>query len=207
MPVYRTPNPQSRPPAVAAGRGAPAALDVEVISHSVEQTRRIGQRLAALLGPGDLILLDGPFGAGKTTFTQGLAHGLAVAADYVTSPTFTLINEYPGRLPLYHVDLYRLETVAQVHELGLLEYVDGDGVTVIEWPERAAALLPLERLTVYLSDIAETKRALRFHAAGARYSALLERFKEHAFAHSGVPEGEAPPAAPGRPPTPGGPGR
>ena len=188
MPVYRTPSPNNRPagpdPAGVgeAGRAPLPTLDVEVISHSLDQTRRIGMRLAVLLAPGDLLLLEGPFGAGKTTFTQGIARGLEVGADYITSPTFTLINEYAGRLPLYHVDLYRLDNPAQVRDLGLREYVEGDGVTVIEWPERAGAFWPPDRLTVYLSDIAETKRALRFHADGPHYVGLLERFKGQAFA-------------------------
>lgn len=184
MPVYRTP-----------------AHDIDVISHSLEQTRRIGQRLAALLAPGDLILLEGPFGAGKTTFTQGIARGLGVQDDYITSPTFTLINEYAGRLPLYHVDLYRLETAAQAQDLGLRDYIEGEGVTVIEWPERAAGLLSAEHLAIYLSDIAETKRALRFHASGPRYAELLEQFKNQAFAPGAVPEHEpAARPAPGAPP-------
>src|SRR5436305_2135610 len=125
-----------------AGPPVRATPDVDVISHSLDQTRRIGGRLAALLAPGDVILLEGPFGAGKTTFTQGIARGLGVTDDYITSPTFTLINEYPGRLPLYHVDLYRLDSAAQALDLGLTDYLDSPGVTVIEWPERAAALLP-----------------------------------------------------------------
>jgi tRNA threonylcarbamoyladenosine biosynthesis protein TsaE len=198
MPVFRTPSPQSRPPGPAGpGRPARPTHDIDVISHSLDQTRRIGMRLAALLAPGDLILLDGPFGAGKTTFTQGIARGLDVGSDYVTSPTFTLINEYEGRLPLYHVDLYRLDTVQQVEELGLLDYVAGDGVTVIEWPERATGLLPGEHLTVYLSDITETKRALRFHAEGTRYTDLLEQFKQHAFAPGAVSDADGhPPGLP-----------
>jgi tRNA threonylcarbamoyladenosine biosynthesis protein TsaE len=200
MPVYRTPSPQNRTPGPAVSGGARAtrpSLGVDVISHSLDQTRRIGQRLAALLRPGDLILLEGPFGAGKTTFTQGIARGLGIESGYITSPTFTLINEYAAPLPLYHVDLYRLDDAAQALDLGLHEYIGGPGVTVIEWPERAAGLLPEERLTVYLSDIAETKRALRFQAEGARYAALLEEFKSHAFATGAVPEpgrGAAPPA-------------
>src|SRR4051795_11785335 len=114
MPVYRTPNPQNHPATSGPGRptgasrpGAPV-LDIDVISHSLDQTRRIGARLAPLLGSGDLVLLEGPFGAGKTTLVQGIARGLGVQAEYVNSPTFTLINEYEGRIPLFHVDLYRL---------------------------------------------------------------------------------------------------
>ena len=195
MSVYRNPSPPDRslPPA-SAGAAPPArpARDVDIISHSLEQTRRIGARLAALLQPGDLILLDGPFGAGKTSFTQGIARGLGVGSDYITSPTFTLINEYEdGRLPLYHVDLYRLEDLEQVRELGLLDYIEGEGVTVIEWPQRAEGLLPTQFLRVILSDVTDTKRALRFHAEGARYSALAEQFKGQAFAQGAVGEGGA----------------
>ncbi|MGI8589036.1 MAG: tRNA (adenosine(37)-N6)-threonylcarbamoyltransferase complex ATPase subunit type 1 TsaE [Chloroflexia bacterium] len=162
--------------------------DIDVISHSTEQTRRIGVRLAVLLMPGDLILLEGALGTGKTTLAQGIAHGLGVETGYVTSPTFTLINEYPARLTLYHVDLYRLDTEQQARELGLSDYVEGEGVTVIEWPERALGFLPKEHLTVYLSDMTETKRELRFHAEGRRYADLLEQFKKQAFAAASVPD-------------------
>lgn len=205
MPVYRTPNPNNPPArpgpvAAPASAGARPPRDVDVITHSLDQTRRIGARLAALLGPGDLVLLEGSFGAGKTTFTQGLARGLGVDADYVTSPTFTLINEYRGQVPLYHVDLYRLDTVQQAADLGLLDYIEGDGVTVIEWPERAAGLLPAEHLLVTLSHLAETKRSLRFHAAGAHYADLLEQFRSQAFAPGALPDGPpAPRPSPGAP--------
>ncbi|MDQ2806639.1 MAG: tRNA (adenosine(37)-N6)-threonylcarbamoyltransferase complex ATPase subunit type 1 TsaE [Chloroflexota bacterium] len=195
MSVYRTPSPPDRPSPAAGTGAAPAARparDVDIISHSLEQTRRIGARLAALLQAGDLILLEGDFGAGKTSFTQGIARGLGVGSDYITSPTFTLINEYEdGRLPLYHVDLYRLEDPAQVRDLGLLDYIEGDGVTVIEWPARAAGLLPAHHLTIYLSDVTDTKRALRFHAEGVRYVELSEQFKGQAFAQGAVGEGGA----------------
>jgi tRNA threonylcarbamoyladenosine biosynthesis protein TsaE len=157
-------------------------LDIDVISHSLDQTRRIGARLAPLLAPGDLVLLEGPFGAGKTTLVQGVARGLGVHANYVNSPTFTLINEYEGRIPLFHVDLYRLADAQQAYELGLTEYIEDGGVTVIEWPERARELLPPDHLTIYLNEITETKRSLRFHAAGARCIALLEQFKQQSFA-------------------------
>jgi len=195
MSVYRTPSPPDRahPPAPAgAAPAARPARDVDIISHSLEQTRRIGARLAALLQPGDLILLEGAFGAGKTSFTQGIARGLGVGSDYITSPTFTLINEYEnGRLPLYHVDLYRLEAPDQVRDLGLLDYIEGDGVTVIEWPERAKGLLPDGFLQIILTDLTDTKRALRFHAEGSRYVELAEQFKDQAFAQGAVGEGGA----------------
>ena len=108
---------------------------MEVETSSPEETRQVAERLARGLGPGDVVLLFGGLGAGKTTFVQGLARGLGVPEDYyVQSPTFALINEYPGRVPLFHVDLYRLEP-EDVYDLGL-EELSGQGVVVIEWSER-----------------------------------------------------------------------
>lgn len=107
----------------------------ETISTSEEETERIGQRLGATLNAGEVLLLYGDLGAGKTAFTRGLARGLGAPADEVTSPTFTLVQEYRGRLTLYHVDLYRLDE-REVDDLGLEELVLGDGVVAIEWAER-----------------------------------------------------------------------
>ncbi|MDD5350877.1 MAG: tRNA (adenosine(37)-N6)-threonylcarbamoyltransferase complex ATPase subunit type 1 TsaE [Chthoniobacteraceae bacterium] len=113
-----------------------------ITSHSPQETFQLGQRLAAGLRPGDVLALEGDLGAGKTQFTKGLAAGLGVEAD-VTSPTFTLVHEYPGgRLPLFHIDLYRLEDAEEVLGIGLDDYLDGDGVTVIEWADKFAALMP-----------------------------------------------------------------
>lgn len=105
-------------------------------THSQDETAAIGRRLAPTLGPGAIVLLEGSLGAGKTAFVRGLAHGMGVDPGEVTSPTFTLIQEYRGgRLPLYHVDLYRLESI-EIDELGLDEIIAGRGVTAIEWPDR-----------------------------------------------------------------------
>ena len=156
------------------------ASGLDVISHSVEQTRRLGARLAEYLEPGDVVLLSGNLGAGKTVFAQGLAAGLGVD-EPVTSPTFTLIHEYSGRLPLYHVDLYRIGGEAEAGDLGLEDYLYGDGVTVIEWAERAGHLVPHNRLTVTLRPVAETKRAVRLVPTGERYVQLLAAFKRSAF--------------------------
>lgn len=153
---------------------------LDAISHSASQTQRLGARLGALLQPGDVLLLEGGLGAGKTVFAQGVASGLEVA-DPVTSPTFTLIHEYEGRLPFYHVDLYRLGGAADAAAIGLEEYVWGEGVTLIEWPERAATILPPEHLTISLRPISDTKRAIRLVPAGERYLALVSEFKRSAF--------------------------
>ena len=153
---------------------------IDVISHGAAQTGRLGARLGELLQAGDVLLLEGDLGAGKTVLAQGVALGLGVE-DPVTSPTFTLIHEYEGRLPLYHVDLYRLSGAADAAAIGLEEYLYGAGVTVIEWPDRAGELIPREHLSVALRPIAESKRALRLTPYGARYDALVARFKREAF--------------------------
>jgi tRNA threonylcarbamoyladenosine biosynthesis protein TsaE len=153
---------------------------VDVVSHSAAQTHRLGQRLGELLQAGDVLLLEGTLGAGKTVFAQGVAAGLGIE-DPVTSPTFTLIHEYEGRLPLYHADLYRLAGDSDASAIGLDEYLWGNGVTLVEWPDRAAGLIPKDHLRVALSPIAETKRAIRFDPAGARYVSVVSEFKRSAF--------------------------
>jgi tRNA threonylcarbamoyladenosine biosynthesis protein TsaE len=110
-------------------------VNEETISSSEEETAAVGERLGRSLSAGGVVLLYGDLGAGKTAFTRGLARGLGAAADDVTSPTFTLVQEYQGRLTLYHVDLYRLDE-REVDDLGLEELVLGDGVVAIEWAER-----------------------------------------------------------------------
>ena len=156
--------------------------DLDIVSHGVEQTRRLGAHLGRLLVPGDIILLEGDFGSGKTTFTQGIAKGLDIDSRYVNSPTFTLINEYKGgALTLQHIDLYRLEGDEQIETLGLQEYFEGDGVTVVEWPSGAARWLPEDKLVVKLSYINDTKRTLRFYALGDRNTKLMEDLKKSAY--------------------------
>lgn len=113
-----------------------------MILASHEDTLNLGKKIGDVLKPGDILLLEGDLGAGKTTFTQGLAEGLGVD-EFVNSPTFVIINEYfSGHLPLYHMDLYRLEDEAQLYDLGVEEYFFGNGVSVVEWPEVALSLLP-----------------------------------------------------------------
>lgn len=155
---------------------------LDIVSHGAEQTRRLGAHLGAVALPGDVILLEGEFGSGKTTFTQGIARGLGMDAHYVNSPTFTLINEYKsGRNRLYHIDLYRLDDEEQVSTLGLDDYFDNSGVIIIEWPERAAPWLPDEKLVVKFGYLNETKRTVRFYPRGERYRELVSKFKKDAF--------------------------
>jgi tRNA threonylcarbamoyladenosine biosynthesis protein TsaE len=117
-----------------------------------------GAQLAARLKPGDVIALSGELGAGKTCLVKGIAHGLGIAQD-VTSPTFTLIHEYQGgRLPLYHLDLYRLRHLAEAEAIGVDEYLAGNGVTVVEWAERIDHILPAHTQRIRLTIRSETQR-------------------------------------------------
>ena len=159
---------------------------LDFISHSPAQTIRIGQRLGELLRAGDLIVLMGDFGAGKTHLIKGIAHGLG-SADLVNSPSFVLINEYRagpqhGGVPIYHADLYRVEDPGELAAIGIEEAWSGDGVTLVEWAEHAGDWLPDAHLAIYLQHLSETKRVLRFVPRGARYEQLVADFKKTAFA-------------------------
>lgn len=133
------------------------ALRIELADPAA--TRRFGQRLGELAAAGDVITLTGDLGAGKTTLTQAIGEGLAVPADhYITSPTFSLLHEYPGRLPLFHMDFYRLHNEEELLELGLEEYLEGEGLCVIEWPDRLGTLLPTKRLHLELALTGPTSR-------------------------------------------------
>ena len=140
--------------------------DASFPSHSPKDTRRLGERLGALLHSGDVLLLSGELGTGKTVFVQGIARGLGYEGS-VSSKSFVLLGEYTGRLKLYHADLYRLDDPVQVQELALDE-ISAGGVLVVEWPERALRILPEEHLRVSLEVTGETTRALRFAAIGQR---------------------------------------
>jgi tRNA threonylcarbamoyladenosine biosynthesis protein TsaE len=159
---------------------------LDIISHSVDQTRRLGHRLGALLQAGDVICLEGDLGAGKTCLAQGVGQGLGVQQP-ITSPSFTLVSEYraaPSGLTFYHVDLYRLgDAVSEALALGLEEVLYGEGICLIEWAERAASILPEERLWITLRHLEPTKRSLLLHAEGARYAELLHQFRYSAFGH------------------------
>jgi tRNA threonylcarbamoyladenosine biosynthesis protein TsaE len=148
-----------------------------VITSSPEQTWRVGEMLGARLRPGDTVCLYGELGAGKTSFSYGIALGLEVKEQYITSPTFTFVNEYQGRVPFYHIDLYRLKDAGELEGIGFEEYIDSDGVTVIEWAERAENDLPEECLSVYLNYVNENSREVGFLAEGERYQKLLEELK------------------------------
>jgi tRNA threonylcarbamoyladenosine biosynthesis protein TsaE len=159
---------------------------LDFISHSPAQTIRVGQRLGERLRAGDLVVLMGEFGAGKTHLIKGVAQGLG-STDLVNSPSFVLINQYRagpqhGRMPIFHADLYRIEDPDELAAIGIEEAWSGEGVCLIEWAEHAGEWLPQEHLAIYLQHLSETKRVLRFVPHGARYEALVADFKKTAFA-------------------------
>ena len=133
----------------------------KTITDSPEETKLLAEKIASTLNPGDVLALEGELGSGKTQFVQGLARGLGVSEDgYVRSPSFTLLNEYRGRLPLYHFDFYRLHNVSDLDELGMEEYFDGKGVTVIEWADRFPGALPKRAMHIKFEIIDVTKRKI-----------------------------------------------
>ncbi len=142
---------------------------MEWISHSLAQTQRWGEKLAERLEPQDVLGLVGEIGAGKTTFVQGLAQGLGVPPGAVASPSFVLVREYRGRIPLYHADLFRLERLPEAETVGLEDYYDSPGVTVIEWADRVPGVLPEEFLEIRFEVLNKSSRRLTLVPHGKRY--------------------------------------
>jgi len=130
-----------------------------LVATTPAQTAASGAALARTLGPGDVVALYGELGAGKTCFIQGLVGGLGVST-HATSPTFVLVNEYRGRLPVHHVDAYRTSSLTELLDLGLLDLMGGDGVTLIEWADRAEALLPTGTVRVRIEGVGDEPRAI-----------------------------------------------
>ena len=131
-----------------------------------------------LLTGGDVVSLIGELGAGKTTLTQGIADGLGVSKEcYVTSPTFTLINEYRGRVPVYHLDFYRVDSPSEVENLGLEEYFQGNGVAVVEWAEKIKTFLPKEYLMVVLDYVDYSMRKMGISGIGTHYTEIVKAFE------------------------------
>ncbi len=149
-----------------------------IVSRGERQTMGIGRALGRMLEPGSVVALTGELGSGKTRFTQGIAVGLGVSpSDHVSSPSFALIHEYAGRIALYHMDFYRLPVDRWDPELGIEEYVWGDGACVIEWADRVPSILPDDRLDVELAIRGARTREIRFRAGGKRHGLVLERLK------------------------------
>lgn len=154
--------------------------DFEIISHSPEQTQKLGVRIGELAQAGDIILLVGNLGAGKTCLTQGIAWGLNIK-EYAASPSFMIVRELKGRLPLYHIDLYRLDHIEEIADLGLDEYMYGKGVCVVEWAEKGLMVLPEEHLLIEINFISDTERSFRFKPKGKRYVEIVNQLKRLPF--------------------------
>lgn len=129
------------------------------VSRSAEETQALGERLGCRLGRGDVVACVGALGAGKTCFLQGLARGLGVTAD-VTSPTFVLVNQYTGRVPVFHVDAYRTGSLTELVDLGLEEMLHGEGVTIVEWADKLLPLLPPRTVTVTITGLGDEAREI-----------------------------------------------
>lgn len=146
------------------------------ISHSPDQTKDLGNRIGQLVALGDILLLSGELGSGKTCLTQGVALGLGIT-DYVTSPSFVLMREYHGRLSMYHVDLYRLDNNEEIVNLGLDDYFYDRGISVIEWAEKGLTVLPVEHLLIKISYLSDTARCLKLIPHGNRYQELISKLR------------------------------
>lgn len=144
-------------------------------THSREETHNLGQKIGTLIASPTLLALTGGLGSGKTAFVQGLAKGLDVPEDYyITSPTFTLINEYPGRLRLFHVDLYRLETYIDLEEIGLYDILEGDGVVAIEWAEKLPEDLLTACMAISFNIVDDQTRKIDLIASGHNAEGLIK---------------------------------
>jgi len=149
----------------------------DIITRSAGETQQLGRHLGEMALPGDIYLLVGNLGAGKTCLTQGIVWGLG-SDEYALSPTFVLVRELKGRLPLYHIDLYRLDNPEEISDLGLDEYFYANGVSVVEWAEKAMNLLPPEHLLVKIDYLSDTGRRINFQPDGQRYHGLARELKK-----------------------------
>lgn len=147
---------------------------------SPEETTAFGFCLGRVLQAGDIICLTGDLGAGKTHLTKGIAKGLGIE-NTITSPTYTIMQIYKGRVPLYHFDLYRVEQAADLRDIGFEEYIYGQGVSIIEWADKFWEVMPRERLTVVLEygDNTAVERRIKLEASGSRYHLLLEELQKY----------------------------
>lgn len=155
---------------------------LSIISRSPDRTVALGGAIGAAAVEGTVLCLFGDLGSGKTKLTQGIAAGLSVPETYVvTSPTFTYVNEYPGRLPLYHIDLYRISSPEELFDLGWEEYVWGEGVAAVEWAERAGGLLPEKRIDIVITITGADERRFDITFIGDHkpiYAALISQTQE-----------------------------
>ena len=152
-------------------------MKISIHSDSVEETRNLGRVIGSNISPGDILLLTGGLGAGKTTLTQGILWGLG-SDEYARSPTFVLVNEYHARIPVYHMDLYRLDTFEEIDGLGLEDYLFGDGLCVIEWADKAEGYFPLDHVDILIETVSDSARVFTLDTGDSGrdslFSALIE---------------------------------
>ena len=147
------------------------------ITNSLEETIHLGRKIGKLLKQGDVVALIGNLGAGKTVIANGLCEGLGVKEDYITSPAYTIINQYDGKVPVYHIDLYRLNDSRELYNIGWDEYIYGNGTCIIEWANKAGEMLPEKYLMVNMEVTGNEKRKITLQAKDASYKNLLERVR------------------------------
>jgi tRNA threonylcarbamoyladenosine biosynthesis protein TsaE len=150
---------------------------LKFITHSAEQTQKVGISIGKLAEPGDIFLLIGDLGAGKTCLTQGIAYGLDIQ-EYTLSPSFVIMRELLGRLPLYHMDFYRLDNIAEISDLGLDDYLFGEGVCVIEWANKGLTVLPEDHLLIGIDYLSDNERNFVIEARGERYIRMVKQLRE-----------------------------
>ena len=154
-------------------------METQITTRDPEETRAIGRIVGEQATAGDVVLLTGELGTGKTCLTQGVLHGLG-SDDLARSPTFVLIAEYRGRMPLYHMDLYRVGSIDQTEELGIEEYLEGDGLTVVEWADNVPGIFPDDPLHVHIELVSECERRLSFAANTGRFAGVIEAVSQMA---------------------------
>lgn len=149
------------------------------ISNNPKDTEKLGYKLGKSLKSGDILCLLGDLGAGKTALTKAIAKGLGID-DYVTSPTFTIINEYNGRLPLYHFDVYRLTSIEELYDLGYEEYFYSNGITIIEWADKIEEILPEDTINIHINrTLNQNEREIIFTGKGKRFNQIIKELNEN----------------------------
>jgi len=152
------------------------SFQLQISSRSVEETRSLGMRIGQHIHSSTIIALYGDLGSGKTAFVQGLAKGLDVPDDYyITSPTYTLLNEYPGRFPLYHFDFYRLESMVDIHSTGFFEKLDTHGIIAVEWADRLSEDLEMDHICIEFIICDDDSRIINLHAIGTNAIHLIQK--------------------------------
>ena len=156
----------------------PDRLQLTIETTSPEETEEAGEMIGRRIKEGEIIALEGGLGAGKTVLIRGLARGLEIPEDEISSPTFVFLHEHRGRLPLAHIDLFRVESPSNVADLGIHDYLEGSWVMAIEWAEKAADFLPGNRLTIHISDAETDRRRLTISTENPSHEAILKELRE-----------------------------